>query len=86
MVVKLAGWLMYFPALSNCVSMFQNLMGCSRTTSLTLEDLVFPVAFVFNLEEMSIMLNLDNSVAWSAFEAPLSRLFILEIDSVAYIE
>ena len=44
MVGKFTGWLMPFPALPNCVSMFQNSAGGSSTTSLTLHDHVFPVA------------------------------------------
>ena len=37
-VGKLAGWLTYFPALPNCVSIFQNSTGGSGTTSFTLQD------------------------------------------------
>ena len=44
LVGKFAGWLMYLPALPNCMSMFHNSTGGSRTTSLMLHDLVFPVA------------------------------------------
>ena len=43
-VGKFAGWLMYLPALPNCVSMFHSCTGGLCTTSLTLYDLVFPVA------------------------------------------
>ena len=45
MVGTLAGWLMYFPALLNCVLMLQNAMGGSWTTSFTLHDLVFPMTW-----------------------------------------
>ena len=38
---KFMGWLMYFPALPNCMSLFHNSTGGSSTTSLTLHDLVF---------------------------------------------
>ena len=44
-VGKFVGWLMYFPALLNCVLMFQNSMGVLNTMSFTLHDLVFPVAW-----------------------------------------
>ena len=40
-----AGWLMNFPALTNWVSMFHNLAGGSSTTSFTLQDRTFPVAW-----------------------------------------
>ena len=40
-VSKFAGWLMYLPALPNCVLMFHNSTGGSSTTSLTLHDLIF---------------------------------------------
>ena len=43
-VGKFAGWLMYLPALSNCISMFHYSTSGSSTTSLMLHDLVFPVA------------------------------------------
>ena len=43
-VGKFAGWLMYFPALPNCMSIFHSSTGGSNTMSLTLHDLVFPVA------------------------------------------
>ena len=38
------GWLMNFPALPNCVSMFHSSTSGSNTMSLTLHDLVFPIA------------------------------------------
>ena len=44
-VGKFAGWLMYFPALPNCVLMFQNSTGGSSTASLMLHDHVFLVAW-----------------------------------------
>ena len=40
MVGKFAGWLLYFPALPNCESMFQNSTGGSSTMSLTFHGLV----------------------------------------------
>ena len=43
-VGKFAGWLMNFSALPNCMSMFHSSTGGSNTMSLTLHDLVFPVA------------------------------------------
>ena len=42
---KFAGWLTYFPALPNCVSMFQNSTGGSTTTSFTLQDHTFLIAW-----------------------------------------
>ena len=45
MVNKFAGWLTYFPALPNCVSMFQNSTGGSSTTSFMLQDHTFLVAW-----------------------------------------
>ena len=45
MVGRLAGWLMNFPALLNWVSMYHNLTGGSNTTSFTLQDQTFPVAW-----------------------------------------
>ena len=45
MVGRFAGWLIYFPALPNWVSMFQNSTGGSSTTSFTLQDCTFPVAW-----------------------------------------
>ena len=45
MVGRFAGWLIYFPAVSNWVSMFQNSTGGSSTTSFTLQDHTFPVAW-----------------------------------------
>ena len=43
-VGKFAGWLMYLPALPNCMLTFHNSTGGLSTTSLMLHDLVFPVA------------------------------------------
>ena len=43
-VGKFAGWLMYLPTLPNCVLMFHSSTGGLGTTSLTLHDLVFPIA------------------------------------------
>ena len=45
MVGKLAGWLIYLPALPNWVSIFQNSIGGSRTLSVTLQDHICPVAW-----------------------------------------
>ena len=55
---------MYFPALPNCVSMFQNSTGGSSTTSFMLQDHTFPGSLVFDVQKMSIMLILDNFVSW----------------------
>ena len=45
MVGRFAGSLIYFPALPNWVSMFQNSTGGSSTTSFMLQDHTFPVAW-----------------------------------------
>ena len=45
MVGRFAGCLIYFPVLPNWVSMFQNSTGGSSTTSFTLQDCTFPVAW-----------------------------------------
>ena len=45
MVGRFAGWLIYFLALPNWVSMLQNSTGGSRTISFTLQDCTFPVAW-----------------------------------------
>ena len=42
---RFAGWLMNFPGLPNWVSIFHNLTGGSNTTSFTLQDQTFPVAW-----------------------------------------
>ena len=44
-MVRFAGWLIYFPALPNWVSMFQNSTGGSSSASFTLQDCTFPVAW-----------------------------------------
>ena len=46
MVAKLAGWLTYLPALPNWVFTSQNCIGGSSIMSITLEDHVFPVAWL----------------------------------------
>ena len=45
MVGRFTGWLMTFPALPNWVSIFNNSTGSSSTTSFTLQDQTFPVAW-----------------------------------------
>ena len=45
MVGGFAGWFMYFSALPNLVSIFQNSTGCSGTSSFMLHDLVFTLAW-----------------------------------------
>ena len=46
MVGRFAGWLIYFTALPNWVSIFQNSTGSSSITSFTLQDCTFPVAWL----------------------------------------
>ena len=43
-VARFREWLMYFPALLNCMSIFHSFTGGSGTTSLMLHDLVLAVA------------------------------------------
>ena len=43
-VGKFVGWLMYLPALPNCVSMFHSSTAGLSTTSLMWLDCVLPVA------------------------------------------
>ena len=45
MVGRFAGWLMNFPAQPNWMSIFHNSTGGSNTTSFTLQDQTFPVAW-----------------------------------------
>ena len=42
---RFAGWLIYYLALPNWVSIFQNSTGGSSTTSFMLQDCTFPVAW-----------------------------------------
>ena len=51
--------------------MFNSLNDGSCTTSLTLQDQVFPVAYYFDMEAMSLMLNTDIPVSGSP--CPISR-------------
>ena len=67
MVGKLAGWLIYLPALLNLVSIFQNCIGGSRIMSVTLQDCTFPVAWILICMEISVVLNADNSISGSPF-------------------
>ena len=60
---KFAGWLMYLPALPNCVLMFHNSTGGSNTTSFMLHVLVFSSSLIFNMQLVSIVLIMDNSVS-----------------------
>ena len=85
-VDKFVGWLMYFPALPNCMSIFHSSTGGLSTTSLTLHDLVFPSSLIFDMKVMSIMLNMDNSISRPPFLVPLSWLLVLEVNSVTYLE
>ena len=45
MVGRFPGWLVNFPALPDWVSIFQKSTGGSSTTSFTLQDHIFPVAW-----------------------------------------
>ena len=46
----------------------------------------FPSGLIFYVDEMSVALNVDNSIARSPLEVPLAWLFILEVDSVSYLK
>ena len=46
-VGRFVGWLMYFPALPNCMSIFHSSTGGTSTTSLMFHDLLFSVAWFF---------------------------------------
>ena len=46
----------------------------------------FSGSLVFDVQKMSIVLNLDNSVSMSPFEIPLAWLFVLTIYPVTYLE
>ena len=48
--------------------------------------LYFSSSLVFNVQTMSILLYLDNSVSRSAFGMTLAWLFVLKIYSVTYLE
>ena len=46
----------------------------------------FSCGLVFNVQNMSIMLNLDNSVSGSLLEVPFSGLLVLEIYPISYFK
>ena len=46
----------------------------------------FSCGLVFNMQKMSIALNLDNSVSGSQLEIPFARLLVLEIYSITYLK
>ena len=46
----------------------------------------FSCGLVFNMQKMSVVLNLDNSVSGSPLEIPFSGLLLLEIYSVTYLK
>ena len=46
----------------------------------------FSCGLVFNMQKMSIMLNMDNSVSGSALEIPFSGLFVLKIYPISYFK
>ena len=48
-------------------------MGGSNIISVTLQDHIFPVALVFYMYEMSIMLNADNSISGSLILSPICQ-------------
>ena len=46
----------------------------------------FSGCLVFYVYEVTVMLNLDNSVTWSPLEVPLARLLVFEIYPVTNLE
>ena len=64
----------------------QNSMGGYSMISLMLQDCIFPVALVFNVDEVSISLNTDNPVSGSPLLIPFSRLFILEVHTITILK
>ena len=46
----------------------------------------FPSGLIFDVDEMSIMLNVDNLISGSPLEVPFSWLLILEVYSVSYLK
>ena len=46
----------------------------------------FSCGLVFNMQKVSIMLILDNSVSRSPLEVPFARLFVLEIYPISYFK
>ena len=85
-VGKFAGWLMYFRALSTCVSMFQNSTGGSSMTSLILQDHTFQVA------QFSMCRKCPLCSFWRILypgvhlSSHLPGVFVFKINSVAYVE
>ena len=46
----------------------------------------FSSGLVFNMYEMSIILNADNSISGSPFQVPFARLLVFKIHSISYLE
>ena len=46
----------------------------------------FSSGLIFYVDEMSVMLNEDNSVSRSPLEVPFARLLIFEVDTVSYLK
>ena len=46
----------------------------------------FSCSLVLNMQKMSVMLNLDNSVSGSPLEIPFAGLLVLEIYSITYLK
>ena len=46
----------------------------------------FPSGLIFYVDEMSIMLNADNSVSRSPLEVPFAWLLIFEVDMVSNLK
>ena len=79
MVGRFAGWLINFPGLPNWVWQFKYYI-------LHIARLYFVCGLVFNMQKMSIVLNLDNSVSGSPLEIPFAGLLLLEIYPITYFK
>ena len=86
MVGRFTGWLIYFPALPNGVSMYQKFHWWFKYFILHIARLYFPCGLDFNMQKMSITLNLDNSVSRSPLEIPFAGLLVLEIYPISYFK
>ena len=77
-----------------------NIFACSAKLSIYVpkfyrwfQDHIFHVAgadlacgLVFDMKEVSVMLNADNPISWLPFQVPFARLCILEVHSVTNFE
>ena len=84
MVGKFVGWLIYLPAeLGVYIPEF---CGQFQYDISYIAGSYFSSNLVFDMYEMSIMLNADNSISGSPFQVPFARLPVLEIYMISYLE